>query len=154
MMNKYTYIGSYQQKSNKIFVSDPIFDKKSKNFVCEISNVSVGCWKSYINKDNTNHIISLMVIFDDFKYQNLKKNQWKEVGMIGVDSSTAGIYDYNPYDPEDVKEYTKINKLYYMLPYGTISESGYGDGIYSVYIYQHNIFVIGVKIIFVNKIFN
>lgn len=99
---------------------------------------------------------------------------WIEAGSIGVDSGQAGIYDLSHYRSDTNDDgrphmkicgpYKKDGDLWYdmncsitldenlgagIIPNGVVSSSGYGDGLYKVYVTDDGYIVDAVKIIFI-----
>lgn len=88
---------------------------------------------------------------------------------LGVDSGQLGIFDYTHFQNDlqfNGPEYTmthNFNSLFYnvcceitlyrmhagVIPYGCVSASGFGDGVYYAYIFYDNNEVIAVEVIFI-----
>lgn len=165
-------IGSYEQKSDQVIVSDPSYDydprehmpnSKLMKLNVVIINVMKGNWNAYVTvleneKDRNAELIS---IHENENICYIKENQWIKIDEIGVDSGQAGIYDLKYF--QNLPKYTK-DSWYKMnseitlkepnyagvIPHGAVSSSGYGDGLYPVYIIKNkNGKITAIKINFI-----
>lgn len=112
---------------------------------------------------------STLVVYHE-EYVNARK-YWYYAGSIGVDSGQAGIFDYDSFRNDSlVNTETKFKlsdkeegDLWYELccdktlyteegagivPYGAVSRSGIGDGMYDVFTMKENKEIVGIKIEF------
>jgi hypothetical protein len=97
-IDNYEYLGLFENTSNKFFVSDPCYNKKT--WCAGSVKAKKGiyhCFAMYVQTDWHTRIASLLVIHDininDFNFN--KKN--KEKFSVGVDSGQAGIWDYDSF---------------------------------------------------------
>lgn len=108
-------IGDFQQISDKMFVSDPLFDYEPKehepnSFLWKlnmvIENVLPGCYQVVllINKNEKYRNAVLVCMHQSMEDSEKKINQyeWKKIGTIGVDSGQAGIYDLKHYRDDSI----------------------------------------------------
>ena len=156
---QYICIGSFEQTIGTIIISDPSYSPSSKHFLGiagEIKNVKPGTYYAVIEvikseKRNAALYIfhedyfsakkgilsakTFSEIYEQFNYKTTKKQN------ISVDAGMAGFYDkkfFEGYDNlewyEDVVDHILKNpKRALILPYGVISDSGYGDGSYDYF---------------------
>lgn len=159
-IDKEIYLGSYNQISNQIILTDPVFDYKpgstsffGGSFVTEIIPGPLHCYiirtkftfqkiqdKSIYNKtENT----CLIVIHDNYKKI---KPEWVFSTNVPVDTGTAGIFDLQYYQMNESgtelsEEWTDkvIQSIYSnrneasILKHGVIFNINGGDGIYNGY---------------------
>jgi hypothetical protein len=160
--HQYICIGSFEQNTGSIYVSDPSYSPTSKHFLgiaSEIKNVKPGTYYAVIEvikaeKRNSalfifhedyfpakKGVLSGKVfneIFDQFKFKKASSG-WG----IGVDAGMAGFYDkkfFIEISNEDewylpiAENMFKSSRRATVLDHGVISESGYGDGMYDYYV--------------------
>lgn len=174
-MDLYEYpIGNFDVVSGKITISDPCYKDG-----LEIG-VKNGKWEvdaELQDHDNNTNVFGLIALHQDSS--NTKDVQWQLFDGVPVDSGQAGIYDSAHYrDDSVIKETPKFLRLltdkkeeglrWYaancdltlsreeiqagVLPFGCVSSSGYGDGVYDVYISKNeNDEVVSIKISFVDE---
>ena len=180
--NTYLFtLKSFNQQSDKMIVSDPSYEynpkeheKNSKLWKLNvvIDNVLSGEWKIMLgvrhSKPDNNAFIEC--IHEDY-FKDIRKYKWEKIFDIGVDSGQAGIYDMKYYGDDKQapksKDKTQLSAWYQMnssvtgkatdyagpIPHGAVSMSGYGDGMYPVYVAKNkDKQVIGVKIIFIDPV--
>jgi len=162
-------IGTYEQESDSAIVSDPCYEYKVEehnnplmmtlNLV--IPNVKKGTWGIILRARSDQHarnaeLLGIHTSFDD-------KALWEKIGDIGVDSGQCGIYDIKYYRDNkntigDIKWYdmnsaiTRAPNNYAgAIPNGAVSSSGFGDGIYDVYVIKSpDLQIVGIKVIFID----
>lgn len=158
------YLGKIKL-NDTVMVSDPCY-KVGVWCQGEINNVLEGEYNVYISEDD-GRIKELIVSSD--KYPEIE--DW-EINIeqsfeVGVDSGSAGIFDYKYYydtheeddildewyddmltglfDNEDSKNWL------FFRNHGVITSSGYGDGIYHCYTAEHDNKVMAIKIVFIDE---
>lgn len=170
------YIGRFSL-GNKVMVSDPCY--KTGTW-CQgvLENVRAGFWDAYIkiiDKGNWgNRVAELVVInldyngeYDGLKSEDINEHQEFEVG---VDSGTAGIFDYEYYckyhnenTVDDDWYDTQIHhqffpsydssdwqKSVFTAFNGVASMTGYGDGGYDCYVARNEEGeIVGIKIVYI-----
>jgi hypothetical protein len=108
-----TNIGAFQQISDKIIVSDPIYVYHGVENCFDgylvIENVLSGSWNIIVSILNEKYKknAELVCLHEsiDHSHTNLINMTWTQMGGIGVDSGQAGIYDLKHY--QDNKIITK-----------------------------------------------
>ncbi len=174
----------FEQTTDKMFISDPSYEYIQKEHEpgsrlmklnLLLDNVAKGVWKSLvlINSTDVNRNAALVCLY--VGNESLEKNQelvdksisekWEKIGMIGVDSGQAGIYDLKHYRDDSIvsknsegdwfdansKLTLKATDYGGVIKYGAVSSSGYGDGMYNVYVLRDGkTKIIGVKIVFID----
>jgi hypothetical protein len=147
-------LGSFTVESGKIRITDPCYKKNEDHLSLQLEALN-GKWKAiayYINK-------RCEMLYAFHEKASVRQNL-EYVGNIPVDSGQAGIFDdkyyqdatsieYTPNftadwedDPNDPHgnwykqccELTLSEKKAGVIPFGCVASSGYGDGIYHVYI--------------------
>lgn len=149
----------------KIVVTDPCYDlgiwcqkelnvKKGK-YMMYVETSDEGAWGKRNAMIQVTHIDFPYVVCDEL------------VGNIGVDSGQAGMFDYDYYAKFHKGEYvddTEEGKKWYdrvckitcnnnccgtIGGKGCVSESGFGDGMYEVYVKYVDDEIVAVRIIFI-----
>lgn len=113
---------------------------------------------------------------DYFMEYDSNKYEWElyEQSDIGVDSGMAGIYDLKYFRKDEfvnipqlnLKKYDNDGEKWYnmnsyitqhdqndagIVPFGVVSMSGYGDGMYDLMICKNNDQIVGIKILFITN---
>lgn len=165
---------------NKVMVSDPCY---GTNTWCQgvLENVRKGFWDAYIKMCDKgpwgNRVAELVAINLDYndEYDGLTSEDINELQEfeVGVDSGTAGIFDYEYYckhhDTKHADEDWYEKQIHHQFfPgvdssdwqnsvftefNGVASSSGYGDGGYDCYV-AHNEEgeIVGIKIVYISDI--
>jgi hypothetical protein len=162
-MNPVTFysIGSFEQSTDQIIISDPCYEGYDSFLQCLINNVQKGTYNCFvrINKHNGRPARLYATIKKKFK---IKDYNWVKFGSICVDSGMAGIYDYNIFKDKDKAEFyreccelTRFDGQTVQagtLDLGVVSSSGWGDGVYNVYVNRNDEDeVTAVKVVFMGK---
>lgn len=162
-VNYVLYVGSFEQTSNQMIVSDPCYERGLK--YTATADVQPGTWHAFVvRRDCGGFGIRNAVLFvvhedsmdeqkDPYTYNCLLHND------IGVDSGQAGMYDAEFYRNDRVitnlHKYWRGNDLEILcedepwysancgitlqqpragvVPHGCVSSSGFGDGGYCLY---------------------
>jgi hypothetical protein len=164
---------------NKVMVSDPCY---GTNVWCQgvLENVRAGFWDAYIKMTDEGNwgtrVAELVAINLDYndEYTGLESEDINELQKfeVGVDSGTAGIFDYDYYckyhtdkgTDEDWYE-TQIHHQFFPTHNesdwqkavftefnGVVSMSGYGDGGYDCYVARNEGGeIVGIKIIYISN---
>ena len=175
------YIGRFSL-GNKVMVSDPCY---GTNTWCQgvLENIRAGFWDAYIKTSNEGEggmrVSELVAINLDYnsEYNELNSediNERQEF-TVGVDSGTAGIFDYDYYckyhNENGVDdEWYVIQIINQFFPTyaanswensvftefnGIVSTTGYGDGSYNCYVVRNTEGeIIGIKIVYISDEFN
>lgn len=164
---------------NKVMVSDPCYGTDTW---CQgvLENVREGFWDAYIKiTDEGNwgeRVAELVAINLDYndEYAGLTSKDINELQEfeVGVDSGTAGIFDYDYYckyhtdkgADEDWYEDQIIQQFFpgvddsdneksvFTEFNGVASSSGYGDGCYDCYVARNEESeIVGIKIIYISN---
>ena len=175
------YIGRFSL-GNKVMVSDPCY---GTNTWCQgvLENIREGFWDAYIKTSNEGEggmrVSELIVINLDYnsEYNELNSEDINELQefTVGVDSGTAGIFDYDYYckyhNENGVDdEWYVIQIINQFFPTyaanslensvftefnGIVSTTGYGDGSYNCYVVRNTEGeIIGIKIVYISDEFN
>lgn len=179
MDTSYYYMGKFEQISNKIIVSDPLFPIDPTDFFStQIKNVQTGTWYSYvqINKKNGRCGRLFATIKTPKKMYIDSYYKWVYLKKICVDSGQAGIFDLLHYrDDNNIGNYNqgKITKsmepgeIWYsmcskktefhpkyvqagVIPNGVIAASNWGGGSYDLFVSKKNNKIVAIKIIFMS----
>lgn len=150
---KINNIGSFQIKSGKVRISDPCYD----DTVCAgtLKNVKNGTWNAYIHVFDEGKWGKRVGFLEAFRaHFNETDGDWNTEKIdVGVDSGQAGIFDEQYFKDDEIvkdcKRYVPNNSIcedepWYsiccdrtlrkemagVIPFGAVSSSGYGDGVY------------------------
>lgn len=168
MPKGYAPIGTFEITSGALIVSDPCYKLPVSSYQGELENVKKGTWNASV-KTKDGRCAELLARHSEAPKRLLR---WKMAPfVVGVDSGQAGIFDKTVYDNEKtVAEEPKFTvsypdyKWYRMccdrtlytdikagvVPGGTVSQSGYGDGGYECLVNKnHKDEIIAVKIVFI-----
>lgn len=158
------YLGKIKL-NDTVMVSDPCY-KVGVWCQGEINNVLEGEYNVHISEDD-GRIKELIVSHDNYLVIDFEDINIEQPFEVGVDSGTAGIFDYKYYydtheeddildewyddmlaglfDNEDSKNWLFFRNR------GVITSSGYGDGVYHCYTAEHDNKVMAIKIIFIDE---
>jgi hypothetical protein len=171
-------VGTFEVKSGKIVVSDPCYG--TDTWCMDIIPAKNGRWQARVDirdegdaDDKDDRVASLTAIQMDTK----DVGSWKELeGEFGVDSGQFSFVDAKAYQnqtrvPKKTKwKHTKgwkghdkwykmvcehtLERQYGIIPGGVVSSSGYGDGVYQVFVKYvgrgKTKFAAGLKVIFID----
>lgn len=174
-LEKFIQIGSFKNETNKMIVSDTSYEIPQPNEIFklnEIITVPICTWNVYIEQERKR--IKTLIIVRENMNNNL--NNWTCIFSAGVDTGNLGFFDLKYYRDDNIVGDHKLtpyidmiekgDKWYSMciflafenknehnasiVPYGALSESGYGDGIYDIYVcYDNNKNVVALKAEFI-----
>lgn len=120
--------------------------------------VKPGIW-AYSTETHDNTVSELIVQHQD-AIDDKKLKKWKyKCGNIGVDSGQAGFFDYDTFNDlnrnvlneEFYNHVCEISNGGSELEFGAVSNSGYGDGIYPLYVKEKSGIIVAAKIVFIEK---
>ncbi len=154
-------IGSFEVVSGKLMVSDPCY-KRGTRLHGTIDNVKNGKWRATIvSEPGSRYIASLLVEHTSIAGEVYSMWSTQTDFNVGVDSGQAGFFDDAHYkNDSDVSEYQWVNAdrkiceddpwysmccdatCYHennarVIPFGAVSMSGYGDGLYHCHYYKN-----------------
>jgi hypothetical protein len=162
IMKQYKKIGSYLQETTSTIISDPCYEISQGKSAIKLSTVMnkvqpgkwIGCVKYY---GGGGRVAQLLAFHQDYDPSRL---QFKTGGGAPVDSGQMSIVDKSYFRNDDIvgnlpvwKKYRPMKRtgeLWYsmccnitltksagIIPYGIVSNSGWGDGWYPLY-YANN----------------
>lgn len=158
-MRKVIPLGTFSVVSGTLVVSDPCY---TPDVWCrgELKNVRVGEWNaSMVETDQGNWGIRVGVL--SIRHQDIHSRKGlirhEAPFEVGVDSGQAGFFDERFYRDDSVitqqppQSWSDGESKWYdyccsltlsptqggVLPYGAVTSSGYGDGVYSCYYYTN-----------------
>ena len=161
-------LGTFENTSGTLVVSDPCYTL-SVWCLIQLQNVKKGTWNAYIEYSDEGRwgirCAKIMALHDSEKTPT-----WESIGVIGVDSGQAGIFDILVFQNDatvEPKEKTFLPKEPWyssccdltlaenqagVIPGGAVASSGYGDGVYEVFVSKNNDGEIaGVLIVFIEE---
>ena len=156
MKNEFEYVGS-MFFDNEIDISDPCYTRDGNCNIIDykIKGGKYNCFIKFgLEEDySENRIAEIMIV----KYNYFPETRWEKVGIIGVDSGLAGFFNHKiEYDNNGWSELCnrlalkEDKKCWINFDNGFFSESGWGDGAYSVYEIRNNDKqTIALKIVFI-----
>ena len=142
-------LGLFEMVSGRMAVSDPCYDR---NAWCrgELEGVLNGTWRAQaVEQDSGKRIARLIAFHEDYAYAKLPRMERADF-EVGVDSGQAGLFDARHYRDDSVawepatSPFGGRGAAWYelccrttstpmhggVIPYGAVSNSGYGDGCY------------------------
>lgn len=110
------YLGTFNQETNTIIISDPSYGFDKENYKKEIMNLNLiiqnvkqGKWNTFIAIDNKTNLISrLFAIYNTKIHYITSQNKWKQFGCVCVDSGQLGLYDIKNYRNDSITENYKL----------------------------------------------
>jgi len=161
-------LGAFENTSGTLVVSDPCYTLSDWCLI-QLQNVKKGTWNAYVKYSDEGRwgtrCAEIMAL------HKLKRNPtWESIGVIGVDSGQAGIFDilvfqndatveprektFLPEEPwySSCCDITLAENKAGVIPGGAVASSGYGDGVYEVFVSKNNDGEIaGVLIVFIEE---
>lgn len=161
------FMNTFKLICGKLQVTDPCYDidtwctatlenVKNGKYISEVTTLDAGPWGDRISE--------LAIFHEDFyNKKHTLKFVWRD-SNIGVDSGQAGFFDYDKF--KEAKQHEGIKSVFYEElcnitlnkrwgcpadESGVVSSSGYGDGVYSLYVAEKNAIIVAAKIIFIDE---
>lgn len=165
--NELYKLGNFINESGVLFISDPCYDIDT--WCTARVKAKTGEWISFVEKSDEgdwgNRCAVLFAYHKDYPLTDSDDININCSG-IGVDSGQAGIFDEKYFKDDSVAtpsnfipdepwysmccSKTLSKKQADVIPYGAVSSSGYGDGVYSYYVKENESGeVVAVKIVFI-----
>lgn len=158
--NETIFLGTFQVTSGKLIISDPCYgynEENTEDLQVLLKPAKLGDWSATVSS-NEEEVVHQLVVF----WGNTEpEGEWIPIDqLIAVDSAQAGIFDFTFYDNDekiidevenvyDIEMDDDVSKYYVaccdavaseqqgdIVPGGAVAMSGYGDGLYQVYIKQ------------------
>lgn len=145
-------LGDFVNETGILLIADPGHDERSGIL---LEQTRKGTWRGYSlgNKDGV-LIAALYARHSDCEALTAAGSEWEPLAAsLGVDSGMAGIFDVDYFRfgdiiPEEPRsKYPGLSRWYRacmdqaasesragVIPYGVVSEAGYGDGLYPVWV--------------------
>lgn len=162
-------LGKFEVHSGRMIVSDPCY---AENLWCcnTLETVHNGTWKAYVIYDAADEYQRVVcLIVEHESAESLPEIMEDAPFCVGVDSGQAGFFDAAHYRDDRLidlhRTSTERADLWYerccqltlarqqagVLPYGTVSSSGYGDGCYDCF-YQRDAlgYIVRAEILFID----
>jgi hypothetical protein len=151
-------LGTFQVTSGKLIISDPCYgydEENTEDLQVLLKSAKRGDWSATVSYNEEEVVYQLVVFWGN----TMPEGEWIPIDqMIAVDSAQAGIFDFTFFD-DDEKIIDEVENVYGMdddvskyyiaccdavaseqqggiVPGGAVAMSGYGDGLYQVYIKQ------------------
>jgi hypothetical protein len=155
-------IGSFKTDSRVLIVSDPC--RTDKNFYLTLDAAKGKFNASVLIKEGV--VAELSIVHTNHGNRKTNRGKWLYHSSIPVDSGLAGFYDKLHFrNRKDAKGYLfseppidPYDKWYSMncdiqkagiIPFGCVSSTGIGDGIYGCYVKKNKIGkVVAAKVVF------
>lgn len=164
-------LGQFQVVSGTLTISDPCYAAEGVRGRGELADVRLGSWDAHVvYKDCGDWGTRAAVLIAKNTAEEIAHDdkRWSLTAIeVGVDSGQAGIFDKQHYKDNAVAEgqpqaeYIKDNPWYAMccamtsegrqagvIPFGVVSSSGYGDGVYDCYTIKEAGIIVAVKLDF------
>ncbi|AFS70352.1 SMI1/KNR4 family protein [Exiguobacterium antarcticum] len=148
--NQANRIGRFMVESNELIVTDPYYGlEEATDLQLILSNVKSGSWTAATIYTEDEWVKQLLAFEGDKK----RSGKWhRQEQLVGVDSALAGIFDWTAYRQNQAMEFETVvssDDQAGIVSFGTVSSSGFGDGLYDVDI-QYNVSrqIVGVRIDF------
>jgi SMI1-KNR4 cell-wall/Protein of unknown function (DUF4241) len=156
--NETISLGTFKVTSGKLIISDPCYgydEEDTEDLQVLLKSVKRGDWSATVSYDEEEVVHQLIVFWGNTE----PEGEWIPIDqVIAVDSAQAGIFDFTFFD-DDEKIIDEVENVYEMdddvskyyiaccdavaseqqggiVPGGAVAMSGYGDGLYQVYIKQ------------------
>lgn len=159
-------MSTFQVSSGKLKVTDPCYSPDTW-CTATLDHVKNGTWHASVTRENQgvwgNRISMIEVYHDSQKNRRHRlKYQWRD-SNIGVDSGQAGFFDYQTFVNIKINEsldnsfYNEVCELtlgadqFGIKDFYAVSSSGYGDGVYSLYVAEQNGEVVAARIVFIDE---
>ena len=170
------FIGNFDVQSGEMIISDPCYDT-SDSTDDQVINVESGTWSAYVDVHHSSYgdeVARLRAHHDSNPCSHFSS----AAGYAGVDSGQLGFFDLSHYRDDTVARfiYDKsdrniggIGEWYAMcceatlgdpeqyrkcagvVPFGVVSSSGCGDGIYPIYTMKNSDgLVVFVEVVFID----
>src|SRR3954468_38040 len=154
--NETITLGTFQVTSGKLIISDPYYgydEENTEDLQVLLKSAKRGDWSATVSYDEEEVVYQLVVFWGNTE----PEGEWIPIDqVIAVDSAQAGIFDFTFFD-DDEKIIDEVENVYGMdedvskyyiaccdavaseqqggiVPGGAVAMSGYGDGLYQVYI--------------------
>ena len=142
------YIGAFQVVSGELVVADPATEPHEIEDSLIVRDARRGRWHATVTKAKfhwfDDRVVSLCVQSES--YLRNDPAEWQEAeSKVGVDTARAGVFDLTCYPDGDEGIANCV------IPHGAISNSGFGDGIYSVFTKSQDGEVVAVLIEFIGR---
>lgn len=151
-MNKVIQLGA------TAIVADPCYDIEEEVGVVLLEGLREGDWLCSAKKDAYERTTELVLMHEEYKRKKIEEH----IGSIAVDGGAAGVWDATYYS-ENQKDYKKpinndwfkaVMRIVLREPYwgtmddkGVLSDTGYGDGWYPVFVARNKEGeIVGIKI--------
>lgn len=146
-MNKVIKLGA------TAIVADPCYDIEEEVGVVLLEGLREGNWLCSAKKDTYDRTTELVLMHEEYKRRRITEH----IGSIAVDGGAAGVWDATYYKErkQDEKRWFKdTEKIVLIAPYwgtmddkGVLSDTGYGDGWYPVFVARNKEGeIVGIKI--------
>lgn len=169
-------IGEFEIVSGKAAITDPCYDLDHDGSSQKLlDNVKIGTWNLHIPyTESMGERPSELICLHLDHQENYDWQYGKRI--IGVDSGQAGMFDIQHFkddnivegverickDPENivcedepwysiVADRSLSEECGGVIPFGAVSSSGHGDGLYTYYTKEHEGQIVGVKVVFIEE---
>ena len=158
--NKTIPLGTFQVSSGKLIISDPCYgydEEDSEDLQVLLNSAKRGDWSATVSYDEDEVVHQLAVFWGNME----PEGEWIPIEqLITVDSAQAGIFEFTFFGDDekiigevvnvyDIEMDDDVSKYYVaccdavaseqqggIVPGGAVAMSGFGDGLYPVYIKQ------------------
>ena len=169
-------LGEFEIGSNSVIVGDPAYEDEANNpcddgmacnnLLIRVNNAVRGRWRAWYTKVSLDGERSAELVAT---LNGSKIEGWRTLGVFGVDTGQAGIFDRAHFRdqtvvPADMKwkhgPNSDSNRWYWLcceatlssiagtIPFGVVSSSGRGDGMYAALKAESPDGVVGLKLVF------
>lgn len=132
-------LGDFEFESTSALLGDPAYDDGS-DLLVRVGNVARGDWSAWYTKVQLQGERSAEVVA---VRKGSKIAGWRVIGTVGVDSGQAGIFDRAHFEARSV-----VTGLASTTPFGVVSSSGLGDGLYSAFAADGPAGVVALRLVF------
>lgn len=157
-------MSTFTVTSGKLQVTDPSYDL-TVWCTATLDNVRNGLYHAAVLREDQgvwgDRVTHLEIWHDSVNNKKRRlKWQWRD-SNIGVDTGIAGFFDFQKF--KEIKEQSALNKTFFdvvsefsnsvdhheILEYGTMSSTGFGDGVYALYVAEDKGEVVAARIVFI-----
>jgi hypothetical protein len=140
-------IGSFKVRSGALVVSDPCYES-GVPYAALFPQAKAGVWIGSIGLAKLPGGVIAITELTASVVKVPRKFKWICSGVsVGVDSGKIGIFDRDKYDDRSTED---LDTATAVSPFGIVSVSGFGDGIYPCLIKQHEGKTVAVKVVFID----
>jgi hypothetical protein len=140
-------IGTFKVRSGALVVSDPCYESGAL-YAALFAQAKIGVWVGSIGLAKLPNGVIAITELTVSVVGVPNRSKWICSGVsVGVDSGHIGIFDRDRYDDRSMMDMDHATAV---SPFGVVSISGFGDGVYSCLVKQHEGKTVAIKVVFID----